>query len=49
MIGVDLIRGIHRAHFEQRWLIKEIVRTLAVSRATVRGVIRKRLVSPAFL
>ncbi len=42
MIGVDLIGGIRRAYFEQRWPIKEIVRTLAVSRATVRRVIRSQ-------
>jgi DNA-binding transcriptional regulator LsrR (DeoR family) len=36
MIGVDLIGGIRRAYFEQRLPIKEIVRRLAVSRATVR-------------
>jgi len=40
MIGVDLIGQIRRAYFEQRRPIKEIVRTLAVSRATVRKVIR---------
>jgi transposase len=40
MIGVDLIGGIRRAYFEQRLPIKEIVRRLAVSRATVRRVIR---------
>lgn len=42
MIGVDLIGGIRRAYFEQRWPIKEIVRRLAVSRATVRRVIRSQ-------
>ena len=40
MIGVDMIGDIRRAYFEQRWPIKEIVRTLSVSRATVRKVIR---------
>ena len=42
MIDVDLIGGIRRAYFEQRWPIKEIVRRLAVSRATVRRVIRSQ-------
>src|SRR5260370_27123816 len=40
MIGVDLIGEIRRAFFEQRRPIKEIVRTLSVSRATVRKVVR---------
>jgi hypothetical protein len=40
MIGVDLIGQIRRAYFEQHRSIKEIVRTLKVSRATVRKVIR---------
>src|ERR1700687_1999360 len=40
MIGVDLIGQIRRAYFEQHRSIKEIVRTLSVSRATVRKVIR---------
>jgi transposase len=40
MIGVDLIGEIRRAYFEQHRPIKEIVRTLSVSRATVRKVIR---------
>src|SRR5712672_4519467 len=40
MIGVDMIGEIRRAYFEQRRPIKEIVRTLRVSRATVRKVIR---------
>jgi hypothetical protein len=40
MIGVDLIGQIRRAYFEQRRPIKEIVRTLRVSRTTVRKVIR---------
>ena len=40
MIGVDMIGEIRRAYFEQRRPIKEIVRTLSVSRATVRKVIR---------
>ena len=42
MIGVDQIGQIRRAYFEQRRPIKEIVRTLSVSRATVRKVIRGR-------
>jgi len=42
IIGVDLIGGIRRADFEQRSPIKDIVRTLAVSRATVLRVIRNR-------
>ena len=40
MIGVDLIGQIRRACFEQRRPIREIVRTLSVSRATARKVIR---------
>src|SRR5713226_7336748 len=40
MIGVDIIGAIRRAYFEQHRPIKEIVRTLSVSRATVRKVIR---------
>ena len=40
MIGVDQIGQIRRAYFEQGCLIREIVRTLSVSRATVRKVIR---------
>jgi transposase len=40
MIGVDKIGEIRRAYFEQHRSIKEIVRTLAVSRATVRKVVR---------
>jgi len=40
MIGVDKIGEICRAYVEQRRPIKEIVRTLSVSRATVRKVIR---------
>jgi DNA replication protein DnaC len=40
MTGVDKIGEIRRAHFEQKRSIKEIVRTLSVSRATVRKVIR---------
>jgi len=42
MIGVDLIGEIRRAYFEQHRPIKEIVRTLSVSRTTVRKVIRSR-------
>ena len=40
MIGVDKIGEIRRAFFERHLPIKEIVRTLSVSRATVRKVIR---------
>src|SRR5258708_7037151 len=40
MVGVDKIGEIRRAYFEQDRSIKEIVRTLLVSRATVRKVIR---------
>jgi transposase len=40
VIGVDKIGEIRRAYFEQDRSIKEIVRTLLVSRATVRKVIR---------
>ncbi len=40
MIGVDLIGEIRRAYFEQRRPIKEIVRTLSVSRGTVRKIVR---------
>ncbi len=40
MIGVDMIGAIRRAHFEEYRPIKEIVRTLSVSRATVRKVAR---------
>ncbi len=40
MIGVDKIGQIRRAFFERHLPIKEIVRTLTVSRATVRKVIR---------
>ena len=40
MIGVDKIGEIRRAYFEQGRAIKEIVRTLSVSRATVRKIIR---------
>jgi transposase len=40
MISVDLIGQIRRARFEEGRSIKEIVRTLLVSRATVRKVIR---------
>jgi DNA-binding transcriptional regulator LsrR (DeoR family) len=42
MIGVELIGEIRRAYFEQRRSIREIVRTLAVSRATVRRVVRSQ-------
>jgi transposase len=40
MVSVDVIGGVRRAYFEQRLPIKEIVRTLCVSRATVRKIIR---------
>ena len=40
MMSVDVIGDIRRAYFEQRLPIKEIVRTLRVSRATVRKVVR---------
>ena len=40
MIGVDMIGEIRRAYFEQQRPIKEIVRTLSVSRATVRKIVR---------
>jgi hypothetical protein len=40
MIGVDKIGEIRRAYFEQHRSIEEIVRTLSVSRATVRKVVR---------
>ena len=40
MIGVDKIGEIRRAYFEEQRPIKEIVRTLSVSRATVRKVVR---------
>jgi transposase len=42
MIGVDIIGEIRRAYFDQQRPIKEIVRMLSVSRATVRKVIRGR-------
>ena len=40
MLGVDKIGEIRRAYFDQERPIKEIVRTLSVSRSTVRKVIR---------
>jgi hypothetical protein len=41
MMSVDVIGGdVRRAYFEQHLPIKEIVRTLSVSRATVRKIIR---------
>lgn len=40
MIGMDLIGDIRRAFFERKVPIKEIVRTFAISRATVRKVVR---------
>ena len=42
MIGVELIGQIRRAYFEEHLPIKEIVRTLSVSRSTVRKVIRSQ-------
>jgi hypothetical protein len=45
MIGVDLIGDIRRAYFEDRVPIKEIVRRLSVSRATVRKVVRGQATS----
>jgi transposase len=42
MIGMDMIGEIRRAYFEQHWPIKEIVRTLSMSRATVRKVVRSQ-------
>jgi transposase len=45
MIGVDLIGDIRRAYFEERVPIKEIVRRLAVSRSTVRKVVRGQATS----
>ena len=40
MIGVDTIGEIRRAYFDQHRPIREIVRALSVSRATVRKVVR---------
>jgi transposase len=40
MVSVDVIGRVRRAYFEQRLPIKEIVRTVSVSRATVRKIIR---------
>lgn len=40
MVGVELIFRIRRAYCDQQLPIKEIVRTLSVSRTTVRKVIR---------
>ena len=42
MIGVDMIGQIRRAYVEQCRPIKEIVRTLRVSRTTVRKVVRSK-------
>ena len=42
MIGADIIGDIRRAYFDQHRPIKEIVRWLRVSRATVHKVIRGR-------
>ena len=40
MMSVDVIGDVRRAYFDQHLPIKEIVRTLSVSRATVRKIIR---------
>jgi transposase len=40
MMSVDVIGDVRRAYFERHLPIKEIVRTLSVSRATVRKIIR---------
>lgn len=40
MMGVDTTGQIRRAYFEQHRPIKEVVRSLSVSRATMRKVIR---------
>ena len=40
MMSVDVIGDVRRAYFDQHLPIKEIVRTLSVSRATVRTIIR---------
>jgi transposase len=40
MMSVDVIGAVRRAYFEQQLPIKEIVRTLSVSRATVRKIVR---------
>jgi hypothetical protein len=40
MIGVEKIGEIRRVYFDRHRSIKEIVRTLSVSRATVRKVVR---------
>jgi hypothetical protein len=37
---VDVIGNVRRAYFEQKLPINESVRTLSVSRATVRKVVR---------
>ena len=42
MFRADKIGEIRRAYFEQGRSIKEIARTLSVSRATVRKVVRGR-------
>ena len=42
MIGVDMIGRIRRAYFDQHRPIKEIVRTLSVSCATVRKLVRSQ-------
>lgn len=42
IMAVDMIRNIRRAYFEQQLPIKEIVRTLSVSRSTVRKLIRRK-------
>jgi hypothetical protein len=40
MVSVDISGQIRRAYFEQERPMEEIVRTLSVSRTTVRKVIR---------
>ena len=40
MMSVDVIGDVRRAYFEQKLSLKEIVRTLSISRATVRKVVR---------
>jgi hypothetical protein len=41
MMSVDVIGDIRRAYFEQRLPIKEIVRTLCVSRAEAEAACRR--------
>jgi hypothetical protein len=49
MIGVDMVGEIRRAYFEQHRPIKEIVRTLSVSRATVRKAVRSHKTSHSYV